>query len=381
MSNIFQNDISQTINRKKSATIKNKILSSSSKDSRQPNTNSKPKSIFKKLKFTSGLLVDLLKKPKKSATTNSLFKKSNKSMAVKKSNSLFKYNNIPGIQKLHHLTQANIDNLLTDKNEQLIIENSIYHFQNISERKNIKPNIHYINSSYILTESNSNSSNKKFYVTNININKNVNKNVNNNIYNNEDKGCVWESRKLRRNVIFSYLNDINYTYNKNCKISEKKIVKPSVKSLLIKKKNFGINPNDLLNFENKKLKVFLKENNIPQTNRKNIEPIKTEENKNNGTNNFYSVFNKIKRVKRSSQIDRLLFKIENPEECFEEFVDKEKPGDKYLAFRNQILRHRNKIDKMILEVKLNHNKCEEAVKKNSLESINRKYIVKTLYNL
>ena len=36
---------------------------------------------------------------------------------------------------------------------------------------------------------------------------------------------------------------------------------------------------------------------------------------------------------------------------------------------------------MILEIKLNHNKCEEAVKKNSLETLKRKYIVKTLYNM
>ena len=36
---------------------------------------------------------------------------------------------------------------------------------------------------------------------------------------------------------------------------------------------------------------------------------------------------------------------------------------------------------MIIGVKLNHNKCEEAVKKNSLESLNRKYIVKTLYDI
>ena len=378
MSNLFPNTVAND-NRKKSATIKNKILSASLKNSEQTDFKSKHKSKFKKLKFDTVLLVDLLKKSKISATTNILFKKSKKNFPIKKNNSIFKYKNIPGIEKLHHLTNADIDDLITDKSERSIIEFSNFRYKNNSERKIFNPKNKNINDSYIITDSSNNKNNKKLYVTNINMNKNINKNT----YNGINKNCTWKSRKFTRNIILSHSNDINYTFNKNCKLNDKTNIKPTIKSFLINKKYLDINSNSLLNLENNKLKMFLPQNNNTKPNIENNGVTKSEEKKNkiNFDNSFYSVFKNIKKFKRSSQIDRLIFKIENPEECFEEFVDKEKPGDKYQAFKNQIFRHRNKVDKMILEIKLNHNKCEEAVKKNSLETLKRKYIVKTLYNM
>ena len=378
MSNLFPNTVAND-NRKKSATIKNKILSASLKNSEQTDFKSKHKSKFKKLKFDTVLLVDLLKKSKISATTNILFKKSKKNFPIKKNNSIFKYKNIPGIEKLHHLTNADIDDLITDKSERSIIEFSNFRYKNNSERKIFNPKNKNINDSYIITDSSNTKNNKKLYVTNINMNKNINKNT----YNGINKSCTWKSRKFTRNIILSHSNDINYTFNKNCKLYDKKNIKPTIKSFLINKKYLDINSNSLLNLENNKLKMFLPQNNNTKPNIENNGVTKSEEKKNkiNFDNSFYSVFKNIKKFKRSSQIDRLIFKIENPEECFEEFVDKEKPGDKYQAFKNQIFRHRNKVDKMILEIKLNHNKCEEAVKKNSLETLKRKYIVKTLYNM
>ena len=378
MSNLFPNTVTND-NRKKSATIKNKILSASLKNSEQTDFKSKHKSKFKKLKFDTVLLVDLLKKSKISATTNILFKKSKKNFPIKKNNSIFKYKNIPGIEKLHHLTNADIDDLITDKSERSIIEFSNFRYKNNSERKIFNPKNKNINDSYIITDSSNNKNNKKLYVTNINMNKNINKNT----YNGINKSCTWKSRKFTRNIILSHSNDINYTFNKNCKLNDKTNIKPTIKSFLINKKYLDINSNSLLNLENNKLKMFLPQNNNTKPNIENNGVTKSEEKKNkiNFDNSFYSVFKNIKKFKRSSQIDRLIFKIENPEECFEEFVDKEKPGDKYQAFKNQIFRHRNKVDKMILEIKLNHNKCEEAVKKNSLETLKRKYIVKTLYNM
>ena len=375
MSNLFKNNLTQSISRKKSAIIKNKILSNSNKNFDQLNHENKHKSEIKKLKFTPGLLVDLLKKTNKSIKSNSFFKKSNMNIPIQKTKSIFKYKNIPGIEKLHHLSKLYIDNLLTE--EQTVTENSTFRYKNNSARNDIKSNNRYTDSNDVLIESNNNSKIKRLYVTNLNPNKKINKNINYNL----NKTSSWDFRKLTRNTILSYSNDINYTCNKNCQISEKISLKPIVKSFLLDKKNFETNSNSILNLENNKLKTFTQSNNSTKTNNENDGIIKSEENKNNSDNNFYSVFNNIKKVKRSSQIDRLIFKIENPEECFEEFVDKEKPGDKYQAFRNQILRHRNKIDKMIIGVKLNHNKCEEAVKKNSLESLNRKYIVKTLYDI
>ena len=203
-----------------------------------------------------------MKKSKISATTNILFKKSKKNFPIKKNNSIFKYKNIPGIEKLHHLTNADIDDLITDKSERSIIEFSNFRYKNNSERKIFNPKNKNINDSYIITESSNNKNNKKLYVTNINMNKNINKNT----YNGINKSCTWKSRKFTRNIILSHSNDINYTFNKNCKLYDKTNIKPTIKSFLINKKYLDINSNSLLNLENNKLKMFLPQNNNIKTN-------------------------------------------------------------------------------------------------------------------
>jgi hypothetical protein len=54
---------------------------------------------------------------------------------------------------------------------------------------------------------------------------------------------------------------------------------------------------------------------------------------------------------KSSKVDRLLFKLENPYECFEENVSSNRPEDKFISFKNQIVKQKNKTIKMFYEYK------------------------------
>ena len=48
-------------------------------------------------------------------------------------------------------------------------------------------------------------------------------------------------------------------------------------------------------------------------------------------------------LNRSSNLDRLLFKLEKPSECFEENVYGLRAGDKYISLKNKIINKKNKI--------------------------------------
>ena len=68
-------------------------------------------------------------------------------------------------------------------------------------------------------------------------------------------------------------------------------------------------------------------------------------------------------LNRSSKIDRLIFKLENPNECFEENVYSLKAGDKYISFKNQIIRQRKQIEKIFYKNKMSLISDETLVKK------------------
>ena len=76
--------------------------------------------------------------------------------------------------------------------------------------------------------------------------------------------------------------------------------------------------------------------------------------------------------RRSSIVDRLVFFIEKPEECFEENLTDEKPSDKYQMFKNQIVKHKEKIDKIVKEIKKNQIKSEYLMKKYIFDLMSRK---------
>ena len=54
---------------------------------------------------------------------------------------------------------------------------------------------------------------------------------------------------------------------------------------------------------------------------------------------------------KSSKVDRLLFQLEKPDECFEENVISNRPADKFVFFKNQIIKQKDKTIKMFYDYK------------------------------
>ena len=75
---------------------------------------------------------------------------------------------------------------------------------------------------------------------------------------------------------------------------------------------------------------------------------------------------------RSSRVDRLIFSIENPDGCFEESLFEDRPGDKYILFKNQMVKHKDKFENIIREIKLNQKKSEYLMKKYIFDLLSRK---------
>ena len=79
-------------------------------------------------------------------------------------------------------------------------------------------------------------------------------------------------------------------------------------------------------------------------------------NTNTNSNEPVKYINELKRkygIKKSSIIDRYIFKIVNPEGIIEDFIteDESKPSDKYKRLRNQISKGRNKVYRIIQDIK------------------------------
>lgn len=77
---------------------------------------------------------------------------------------------------------------------------------------------------------------------------------------------------------------------------------------------------------------------------------------NSNSNEPVKYINELKRkygIKKSSLIDRYIFKIVNPEGIIEDFIteDESKPSDKYKRLRNQISKGRNKVYRIIQDIK------------------------------
>jgi hypothetical protein len=87
-----------------------------------------------------------------------------------------------------------------------------------------------------------------------------------------------------------------------------------------------------------------------------------------------------KKLKRSSIIDRLLFQVTNPDDCFEDYISSEKPGDKYIKFYKQIKKKKNQTYKILLDVMLEQKKTFMELKQYNAQIQRTEYILKTKFN-
>lgn len=410
-------------NKKRTVSLKKKLdfnidFSFIKKKIKKNKTISTERNINKKnlayLRFKENLLIWLLKKSKYNNQRQTPKKRKIKNFSIdnthNKSHLSEKYKNIPGIDKLQYLTDQSINELLSRETKS--------HFSghiSIFSNKELKKRISKYNSAFRATtkislfehKDDNNFEDKKAKDETISlaldssnkiVQKAKNKIINNKLFYNKPK----EKFFINNKTIKHYIKDINmYLTNKNININNNN-------SVLTFKKNNNINkcfklysnPNECsqkIFFEENKnntitTKKFKKKNNRiisagisrrkAQTHQNLFEeniPYKTNSGKNKSyiinidNNNNESKKLTIKNIpktrylNRSSKVDRLLFQLENPNECFEDNVYSNRPEDKFISLKNQIAKQKNKTIKMFNDSKM-------ALKLN--ETLMRRYIFK-----
>ena len=335
------------------------------------------------LNFDKDILISILKKEnlKRSPISNYTSKtsknltifKNNKSKYIKTPPNLIKkFRDLPGISKCHNLTNNKINDIIKSSD-------NLYYYKNnlISKSKR-----------------------------DINSIKNLNKNIKNfllnsnfNFYKNENKKSAKSYRKNRTNKL-SNITLQNYEFIK------KSFDSKFFKSNLNEENNMSTSSLNTIKNEHKTDTYLSQDKNEKNKININLSSIKGNKNKKINKNNIKIILNNIRNAKmdpvnknnenlftskwllsiinsirnydrgrrRSSVVDRLVFNIEKPEECFEEnlMIKEEKPGDKYLLFKYQLMQHKSKLDGILRDIKLSQIKNEYLMKKYIFELLSAK---------
>ena len=333
-----------------------------------------------KLKFSKNVLIDLLKK-------SNLKKRKSKNFShtqLKSNNNNFQGNNhlytnyqvsnnlennfykFPNLSNYHNLTDDKLSNLLSTSNKRDI--NSINPYTNT----NMKPNSNVYSFHPILTgkENNLLLLNKVNKRNKVKIENQSDHNIKNNSINNKSNGIrrsfdskiyKLKSKKIEKNNTenINYLdknqnpkNDHN-SNNKDNKDNKDKN-NHNNESVISRKNKIR---EDTISWNLKKIKL-VKMNNKAEI-QKWLKSIKESINQ-------YDVLN------RGSKVDRLIFLLERPGECFEENLGDKKAGDKYQLLKNQISKQKYRLEAILNEMRLNQIKSEYLMKKYIFGLLSRK---------
>jgi hypothetical protein len=198
-------------------------------------------------------------------------------------------------------------------------------------------------------------SNKKiFFDTNKILNDN--NNINDNITDNKNKN---KKNNNNKNLHNKYFSNLKIHHNKSDYF--KKTLTHKNTKITNDQSTQTIKSGDYLNL---KIKNFKKKINF---------------NLNNTNQNNYPL-SEIRNFKRSSLIDRLMFKMIKPDECIEEY-DNNNIEYKYVKFKKQLKKEKNKVDKIILKLQLEQRKADEEIKKYNPTLLVRQYHLRTQYDI
>ena len=346
------------------------IFHNEEKENIEKNINSinfKPRS--SKLNYGSNVLINILKgrfsssnkpiKKTKNIKTFSFDKIKKNSFPFKSSEIeiplIFskKFEVIPNIKKLHYLTNKDL-NAIIETND-------------------------YSNNYFCLN--NNNSANKEELKTICNIKNKIE------MYNSIPvMKCIKNKKKNENEKIFSKEIFFNNTISNLSSKSSHNFIIDKNKSFYLRNKLLNKNylktriltENDIdfINQYEKSSKYLYNKNNRYDLKNYLFQEIKTnKKNNKNSSNKNSNSFNKKKNktlLRRSSVIDRLVFNLERPLDCFEEHVISEKPGDKYQSLKNQLVKEKNKIYKLINDTKLNERKSEALMRKYCYQILSNK---------
>jgi hypothetical protein len=312
---------------------------------------------YSKLKFNKNILIQILKK----TTLRKILDKKNKTKIYKtskvndfnindkpvnyKTDNLFrKFQNMPEMKKYHNITAEKINDLINSTDE---IEQS----SKVSKKK------YKINNLKLTIKTNEKEDEALKIKLNLIKNTERKKSFNNFLHNEQNKENN-KHPKYKNNIKYININDLN-----------------------LNKENLLAYLSSRLNDHNRTHKYNslskLKKNkmtNKDSTNQKKIFMSKTT--KNYATNQWLeSLKQSIKKydvLHRRSRIDRLIFSLENPGDCFEENIFEERPGDKYILLKNQMVRYKDKFENIIRDIKLNQKRSEYLMKKYIFDLLSRK---------
>ena len=307
-----------------------------------------------KLHFNKNLLIQMLKKAtlrkiaerKRKSKNNSSkvdnFNYDDKNSKVKAKNIYNGIQNNPEMKKFHNITAEKICDLIYSKKENKSTNTKYLKFNKLKLNLNTE-------------ENNSKSVNKKNKFVKL---WNTNTNTQYLSNNENDK----ENNKFPK-----YINNIKYINLSDLNISKKNIL-PYLSTRLNDYQHKNKKYNSI-----SKLRKNTKTNSVP----KNTKKIFNNKAMTTYTTNKWleSIRDSIKKydiLHRRSRIDRLLFFLENPDGCFEENLLEDKPGDKYVMLKNQMIRYKDKFENIIRDIKMNQKKSEYLMKKYIFDLLSRK---------
>lgn len=313
---------------------------------------------YSKLKFDQNVLINILKKSnlKRNKTlrnNNSKYNSIPYKTTIIKNGFKISYNinrklhDLPVMSRFHNITGEKITDLL--KSDHNLYETlKPYKIKNINRKINEKRNkTEFFNKNFSKKNNNRIQTFLNLRYQNEN-NKNNNRKYQFNSLNKDSKNTKLSLNEISTNYTqsISNLKNRNHYNNNNTSSSFTKSEKknthtiPNIKKIKLNKTNNKFRSNTS---EKEKWMSYIKES-----------------------------LKSMKLFNRGSKIDRLIFFIENPYECFEENLLDKKPGDKYQMFKNQITKHKNKLDKILKEIKLNQIKSEYLMKKYIFDLLSRK---------
>ena len=299
------------------------------------NKISKKKNLSNHLKFNNNILLNLLKKSNlkkkrfisqthSKITFNSFNDENINSKLTKDIKILYnlnkKFHDLPGLSKFHNLTNEKMNNLIKTEESSY---NLIKTYENKKSQINLKikervfDNIELINNKRYLND-------KNIIIVN-----------NKNDFLRHSLGA----KKFKLNI-----NKLKKSTTTNLYTNSSSSNQQNEKASIL----------DKISHE-KKIKLIKNNTNNTQI---WMAPLKSSSNHN--------------ILHRGSIVDRLVFYIEKPEECFEENLLDKKPGDKYQLFKNQLTKHKNKLENIIKEIRLNQIKSEYLMKKYIFELLSKK---------
>ena len=305
----------------------------------------KNKIILDNLKFGKNLLIWLLKKSKnknRKRPHSTKMQKINNNSAQKNINRRQqnilseKYKNIPRINKLQYLTEESINDLLKTEQDKSHFYSPTSTPMNLFSNNELKKKINRVyNSSF--------KANKKLSL------KMAKKDTNKNSF---------LAITLRNKINHKKNNKQLFNTKLYYSISKEKIIANDFKN-----KNLNNKTNININNSNSYRKTIYKKRNTSEISKikgythENIldkkkyfkKKFEIKEGNNININNDNKYIPK-KNLKKNSKIDKL-FKLEKPYEYFEEKVNTNKPEGKYIFFKNQIIKQKNKTIKMYYDYK------------------------------